>query len=373
MNLDVAIVGSARAFHALADDWDTLFKSASRATPFQSWPWLSSWWESFGSPRVLRVVTVRRGGELVGALPLMLDRRLVRARLEFIGTGLSDHLDGLVVDGLETPVVEMWAHALRQLGGWTVADLQEVRPTAVGWELLEHWSPATSLPQSICSERAVQPWQDFLTPMSKNARGQMRRSVRAAESAGVVARRVTGVEVPAAVDGLLEGHRAQWAGRGQAITSEHLTDRFHRFLRRSVPGMVERDEACLIEFRDDLDVLARVLVLVGRDYVGDYLYSATPRALQTYSIRALIVHASLRVAEAGQVPAINFLRGDEPWKRRWAPDIQPNHRLVLGRARPAWAAFVGYHRGRSWAADQVRSDDAPEWVGRVVQQFEARR
>lgn len=372
MNLDVHIIGSELPFHALSDDWDTLFKSASRATPFQSWPWLAAWWESFGDPRSLRVITVRRGGELVGALPLMLDRRPGRARLEFIGTGLSDHLDGLVVDGLEEPVVDAWARALTALRGWTVADLQEVRPTAVVWKLFERWSPATTLQQSICLERRVAPWGEFLTPMSKNARGQMRRAVRAAESAGVVSRPVTGVEIPSAVDGLIEEHRAQWAARSAAITEEHLTDRFHAFLRRAVVGMVERDEASLIEFRDDAGVLARVLLVVGHDYVGDYMYSATPRALETYSVRALIMHAELQLAEAGGIPDICFLRGDEPWKRRWAPDAQPNHRVVLGRSRPAWSAFVGYHRVRSWAADQVRSDAVPEWLGRTVEELKVR-
>ncbi len=373
MNLDVHIIGSERPFHALSDDWDTLFKSASRATPFQSWPWLSSWWESFGAPRALRVITVRRGGELVGALPLMLDRRLGRARLEFIGTGLSDHLDGLAVDGLEEPVVEAWMRALHRLGGWTVADLHEVRSTAVVRELFERWSPAISVQQSVCLERRVAPWPEFLAPMSKNARGQMRRAVRAAGSAGVVGRPVTGVEVPAAVDGLIEGHRAQWATRDEAITGEHLTDRFHAFLRRAVVGMVERGEASLIEFRDEQGVLARVLFVVGHDYVGDYMYSATPRALEEYSINALTMHAALQVADDGKIPDVCFLRGDEPWKRRFVPEVQYNHRLLLGRARPSWAVLASYHQARSWAADRVRSEATPEWIGRAVEQLKARR
>jgi CelD/BcsL family acetyltransferase involved in cellulose biosynthesis len=362
LDLDVAVIGSERQFLALSGEWDTLFKGAPLATPFQSWSWLSAWWSAYGAPRVLRVITVRRGGQLVGVLPLMLDRRFGRARLEFVGTGLSDHLDGLVLEGMEAEVVAAWVRALRALGGWTVVDLQEVRPSAVVWGLYERWSLAVAIPQSTCLEISVAPWDEVLATMSRNARKSMRRSVRAADKAGVVVRPVSSADAGPVIDTMLEQHRAQWAERTESITDEHLSDRFHAFLREAVIGMVQREQAALIEFRDDDERLATNLFLIGQDYVGDYMYSATPRALDEFSIAPLYTRAGLQLAEERHLPTLDLLRGDEPWKRRWAPEERVSHRLLLGRARPSWAAVAGYRLARMKAAGYVRSDASPEWL-----------
>jgi CelD/BcsL family acetyltransferase involved in cellulose biosynthesis len=372
LDLDVAVIGSERQFRALSGEWDTLFKGAPRATPFQSWSWLSAWWSAYGDPRVLRVITVRRGGQLVGVLPLMLDRRLGRARLGFIGTGLSDHLDGLVLEGMEDEVVAAWVRALRALGGWTVLDLHEVRPSAVVWGLYERWSLAVAIPQSTCLERQASSWDELLAPMSSRARKAMRRSVRAAERSGVAAHRVTGAEVGPAVVGLLDDHRAQWVGRRTPITEEHLSDRFETFLWEAIVGMAQHDRAALFEFRDARETLARVVFLVGQDYVGYYLYSATPRALEQFHVTALLMHVAVDLADARKVHTINFLRGVEDYKRRWVPETQVNRRLVLGRARPSWVAVAGILRLRAEAVAYVRSEASPPWLEQALDRLRGR-
>jgi CelD/BcsL family acetyltransferase involved in cellulose biosynthesis len=372
LDLDVAVIGSERHFRALSGEWDTLFKGAPRATPFQSWSWLSAWWSAYGDSRVLRVITVRRGGQLVGVLPLMLDRRLGRARLGFIGTGLSDHLDGLVLEGMEDEVVAAWVRALRALGGWTVVDLHEVRPDAVVWGLYERWSLAVAIPQSTCLERQASSWDELLAPMSARARKAMRRSVRAAERAGVAAHRVTGADVGPAVVSLLADHRAQWVGRSTPITEEHLSDRFETFLREAVVGMAQRDRAALFEFRDADETVARVLFLVGHDYVGYYLYGASPRALEEFHVTALLMHVAVELAGSRQVRTINFLRGDEAYKRRWAPEAHTSHRLVLGRARPSWVAVAGYRSLRAEAVGYVRSEASPPWLEQTFDRLRGR-
>jgi CelD/BcsL family acetyltransferase involved in cellulose biosynthesis len=70
--LDTAILRDAADFASLEREWDDLYHHSPRATPFQSWAWLYSWWESYGAGYELRLVTVREGeGLLVGLLPLI--------------------------------------------------------------------------------------------------------------------------------------------------------------------------------------------------------------------------------------------------------------------------------------------------------------
>ena len=81
-------------------EWDDLYRNSPRATPFQSWAWLYSWWEFYGESYELRLVTVRDDNNLlVGLVPLMLGRKMGFGRLLWIGTALSDHVDMLVSEG----------------------------------------------------------------------------------------------------------------------------------------------------------------------------------------------------------------------------------------------------------------------------------
>ena len=91
---------------ALEGEWCNLFQHSSKATPFQSWAWLYSWWEHYGVGRELRLITVRQGELLVGLVPLMLERRFGFGSLLFVGTGITDHLDVLVRDGYQDAVIE---------------------------------------------------------------------------------------------------------------------------------------------------------------------------------------------------------------------------------------------------------------------------
>src|SRR5215203_312941 len=66
-----------REFASVQEEWDELYESCPRATPFQSWEWLYSWWEVYGEGSYgLRLITLRDAGSgrLVGLLPLMVRR-----------------------------------------------------------------------------------------------------------------------------------------------------------------------------------------------------------------------------------------------------------------------------------------------------------
>src|SRR5688572_6937351 len=117
----VSIVTEVGEWDALAPAWDTLFDASPTASPPLRFAWLRTWWrvygEEYGGRRGgLRIVTVRRGGELVGALPLYeRDRRdslFPIRRVGFLSTGEAadeaispDYLDLLYRPGDEGPCV----------------------------------------------------------------------------------------------------------------------------------------------------------------------------------------------------------------------------------------------------------------------------
>src|SRR5215211_4524714 len=144
--LQTTVLEDMREFASLEEEWDELYESCPRATPFQSWEWLYSWWEVYGEGSYgLRLITLRDAGSgrLVGLLPLMVRRWPSLGQLLLIGgdkvTLYSDvvtpYKDVLVRDGWEEPVARAGARALAELDGWRVADLQELMPEATAWGL----------------------------------------------------------------------------------------------------------------------------------------------------------------------------------------------------------------------------------------------
>jgi CelD/BcsL family acetyltransferase involved in cellulose biosynthesis len=127
---EIVVLDHTQALAALEEEWEDLYRNSPLATPFQSWAWLYSWWEFYGKGYELRLVTIRCDGLLVGLMPLMLQRRGGFGRLLFIGTGPTDYQDILARKGWESRVSEAGVRALRQMAGWQVADLQQLRPEA---------------------------------------------------------------------------------------------------------------------------------------------------------------------------------------------------------------------------------------------------
>ncbi|TWT78474.1 hypothetical protein Pla123a_12660 [Posidoniimonas polymericola] len=55
--------------------WNALFAETPRATFFQTYDWLCIYWQHFGEDKKLRVLVVRAGGQVIGIVPLCVQRQ----------------------------------------------------------------------------------------------------------------------------------------------------------------------------------------------------------------------------------------------------------------------------------------------------------
>ncbi|HEX5763362.1 MAG TPA: GNAT family N-acetyltransferase [Solirubrobacterales bacterium] len=77
MGTAIEWVADPDGFAALAPDWDRLLPEDAR--PFDLHCWYMAWWQAFGAGREPAICIARRGGELVGAMPLVRDGRRLGA------------------------------------------------------------------------------------------------------------------------------------------------------------------------------------------------------------------------------------------------------------------------------------------------------
>ena len=362
----ISIVEDAQAFATLEQEWNDLYHDSLLVTPFQSWAWLYSWWQSYGKRYGLRLIMVRNGeGLLVGMFPLMLERRRGFRRLLFVGTGASDYLDVLARKGWEAEVAEAGARAIGQLGAWQVADLHQLRPASAAWGIFERWNgPKVRVWQDSCPMIDAKPWDELLMSFKRKTRYDVRRALRRAQSDGVRCEQATPENAEQAVLRWIALHREGW--RGRTIDPSHLTREFELHLGAAARRMIASGLGGVYEFRRDGEVIASHLLIFGSDFVGEYLWGATQEALERYQVSSLNIHNGINVALERNCACLDLLRGEEPYKVRWASKVVATHRAILGRSRAPFAPYAAYIVLRSRAKRYANSDEVPSWVNDAV-------
>jgi CelD/BcsL family acetyltransferase involved in cellulose biosynthesis len=325
----VEIVGGSPPLEELASDWWRLFRSAPTATPFQSPAWLLPWSRHLGRGEI-RTVLVRNGGELIGLAPFSLDAEGGAGVLRPLGSGVTDICDALIgaEGGSEIAVAAAIVKALRD-------DLAAER---VVWDGLPPGSPvlraAAELTAIAVSEeiapvlRLTSMTADPLEAVPRGMRDSLRASRRRADALGALAFEDPGpADCGQFLDAIFALHEARWRQGGEpGVLGHPAVQAFHR---EAFPALLEAGLARshLVRIAGRV-AAAHYGLAAGRThfyYIGGYdpeLRAATPGHLA-------VAHAIERAIDEGAT-TFHFLRGDEPYKRRWGAAPERLVTLTLG-------------------------------------------
>jgi CelD/BcsL family acetyltransferase involved in cellulose biosynthesis len=342
------------ALAELGEELRDLYQRSPAATPFQAHQWLAAWWDSYGTPGRLRLILVRCDGRLVAAAALMSSRRWGFPVLLPLAEAQSDFADFLLDPAYEEDAIRNLRRALLDEPGWCALDLREVRPGSVAHAVAERWPRRTwRMPASICFEIPVTDLTELFARLSGRAAKKMRAKLRKIDASGITVEPVPAEQAAQAVHTLLDLHEQQW--RDRSINPEHTRDRFRRHLAAAMSGLIHDGQAAMFQYRQDGRVLASNALVVGHRFLGAYLYGAAPELRTMVDISLVFMRQDLMVGLERDLPAVSFLRGEEPYKLKWRPQPVRNERLILGRSAAA-IAFAGVARARLAARRYVRGD-----------------
>ncbi len=313
--IEIAIATTDAQLAELADAWDALCDRCPSATPFQRPGWLIAWRRWFGAGGQPRAVVVRRGGRLVGLVPLELRGGVVR----LIGEGISDYLDAIVEPDLDAATL---TDGVRRAGqGARALELAALRPgsTLLGLALSGTIVPSTASPV-VALEAARIP---------RRLAYELRRLDRCAPRW-----EDEGEDPRALVAGLFELHRARWAARGQpGVLDDPGLAQFHE------------DVAANLHRRGLLRLVGLVLdgrlraVLYGFADHGRFLFylSGFDPAIARLSPGRLLIARVLERMRDDAAFELDFLRGCEPYKYEWGAVDRPSsiYRATIGEERHA--------------------------------------
>jgi CelD/BcsL family acetyltransferase involved in cellulose biosynthesis len=385
----------------LAADWDRL----ARGVPFRSWAWLSTWWRHYGpgpgrggaapSARLFVLGVFDPAGRLLGVAPWYAESSPSQGRvLRFLGSGevCSDYLSVLCEPQAEDRVAAAladWltrahraesagcpgcpsANAVPSTGGqaaratrrhpdhWDLLVLAGVdaRDAAVG-RLAEQLKMRGNTVHRRAGPncwrvRLPARWEQYLAGLSKDHRKQVRRTERMLFASGrVVEHRVERLEdLPRAWDVLVGLHQRRWQSLGQPGC--FASSRFAAFHREVMPWLLRGGQLRLDWLALDGRPVAAEYQLAGSGVVYAYQAGVSPDALR-YSPGRLSTITMLRRAIEEGCRAVDFLRGDEPYKAHWRAEPRASVEFRVVAARAAAQLRHGIWRAGTAVKDWIKS------------------
>lgn len=321
--MNVEILSDRDWADALDGEWQSLFADAPTATPFQSPEWLTTWWEVYGGWRRPHIVALKEGRDLVGLFPMLASTGAWRT-LRPMGIRGSDYLHPLMRRGYEREVLGHVADHLSNSADFDLVDLHHLRetfdiPVSRGLRIEQATCLVLNLPTT---------YDAYLATLSKSLRFDCRRLDKKPFVTGEAkVEQVATADVPQAVDDFFELHHLRWRRRGQPGAFALKSAR--RFLAIAAERLAGAGHLRLTSLSSQEQ---RVGLLFGM-HAGQttYFYQCGfDPAHKALSPGTLLVAAAIREAISEGAAKFDFLRGDEPYKRRWKPqDEYRNLRRIL--------------------------------------------
>jgi CelD/BcsL family acetyltransferase involved in cellulose biosynthesis len=238
----------------LETEWGSLFDSAPTASPPLRWEWVREWWRIYGPVygdrgRGLRVITVRRGSELIGVLPLYQrseSGRWAARQLRFISTGAAEfeetsteYLDLLHAPQESSACIEAISRVIGNLQ-WDEVSLSNMSAESALLMLggrLESWTrSARKISAGPCHLFDISGgFEAYLGRLSHENRRQARRLLRAVEQAGMTFELANDrPTVDQYFDQMVALHKSRWASDGKAGSFAPRHAEFHRSMAQKL-------------------------------------------------------------------------------------------------------------------------------------------
>jgi len=319
---------------SIVADWAQLHDRCSDSTPFQCPEWLISWIEAF-RPHQLRVVEVREGDRLRGLAPLLIYPRGSERVLAFAGGGVSDYLSWLLPPGSEAEVFQQICRALASEGGWGLLELTDVSRNSSLHKVRE--LGAYTVEHDVCSVTVLPPSCEALPRLfSERQRANLRSArSRLERSGGGQFEVATPETLPDFLQDLFELHTRRWSAMNQpGVVHDECVQGFHHLSSRR---LLASGRLRLYRLRVEGRTAAVVYSLFQRDTVYCYLQGFDP-GFSFISPGTVLIFFLMEDAVRLGMRRFDFLRGREPYKQHWRPQLEHTFRISVPHS-DVWRLF----------------------------------
>jgi CelD/BcsL family acetyltransferase involved in cellulose biosynthesis len=355
--VDVGEIDNVADWERHAEDWRRVAEASPRATVFQTWEWLRTWWEHFGAGKRLWVLAFRDpDGTAAGFAPLYLPPRPSPLRTaRFLGTGVSDYGDILALPGREADVcAALWEFLAGRRAAWDWLDLQQVRPGAAldgdeggdgggrapqcGLVRVRRW------PGETCPHLPLPAtWDEMRRRLGKKLRSNLGYYERTLNKLYAVEMRpATPETLDSDMSAFFDLHQRRWNTRW--LPGAFAPRRVQGFHRAAAAALFSRGSLRLHLMLLDGEPQAALYCFQFGGRCAYYAGGFEP-SLARLSVGTVLTGHAIRYAITDDAADdFDFLRGDEAYKYRWGAQDRRNRRVSVTRPglRPALVASAGW-------------------------------
>ncbi len=344
------VIESADWIDQLRLKWTNLESEGGVQSPFQTLDWLEPWWNLFGGTKRPHIYTLREGKDLVGIMPLTLSRgpwRTVRT----MGTGVSDYLQPVVMPGYERQFAEMLAGHLESLKSIDLVDLHQIREDL---ELARIFTVRASDQASCLVLDLPDRYDDYVSCLSKSLRYEVRRLDRPGQAKRLTLATASNAEESLAyLDIFFKLHQTRWKQR--ALPGAFFSSKVRHLHQAFVQSAVRNDHLRLTVLHVDGVAAGALYAMKTGDTFFFYQSGFDPQQRSHSPGTVLVAHAIQMAIEEG-AKKFDFLRGDEPYKRRWKPQrIMSNKRILMAKTPILGEVGEGINRAGSRVELKLRA------------------
>ena len=343
-----------------ATEWQTLLKGVSESsTVFLTQEWILNWYKYYGADKTLTVHLFFEKDRLVGIAPFVIFRVVwlgapIRI-LRFMGTRQADHLDVYIESVYRREgfalLMEYLATGLR----WDVMDLvdlpEDSENVVLLKELLSQYKFSYSIQSSIkCPYLRVEndDWDNFFAQKrSKSTRQDLRRRLRRLGELGDVEFRR--YEDPAAVERIFPQLQTLYQKRWEDkfVSINFTSDKGRQFYCEMAADFSRQGQLDLLTVELNDQVIAFTLSLV-KDHQFTWLLTAHDPSYDRYFAGEQVIIRMLEDAfKRSSILEIDFTRGDEPYKYKWASNDRYNVRVLVSnrglQSKVPYFILLNYH------------------------------
>ena len=335
--VELRAIESLGEFRSHAATWDALVASMPRPSPFMLSAWLEPWWSHFGRDRSMRVEAAFLDGELVGGLPLELERRRGVTVGRFMGrehAALCDVLAREDVSHKVVPgIVERLGVGADYLDLFGVAREGRLFGAVVDAEVLVERVQAPVLDVGAGWDAV---YAEKTSPRRRNLHRRRRRQLDEFGRIELV-HIVEEAKLAAALTDLFRIHDLRWAGRPDR--SDFTTNRGLPFNVDAMSRFAKERIARVLLMKLDGRPIAFQYYLVFERRMFFYRLAFDPDYAR-WSPGLLTTLAAIEGAAGEGVERVEFLGGDERYKQDLSDSNDPLYECI---------GFASSWRGRAEA------------------------
>jgi len=342
--VEIKLIETIEGFRRLEPEWNAALEESRNPSPFMTFEWISSYVDVFHASIRLFIVTARQDSRLAGIAPLMLDgdRRLV-----FIGYPHNDYAD-FIIPREGTPVLAELCDFLHdQRRRWKKVILDQMQEESSHWREIDAHLSARDHPHRVLLSDSCPAMilDDLKAARSKYYKRNITTYVNWYQSQGTFTFGTceTKEEALARLEDLFAQHITR---RDQTPFPSQFNDAgICDFYRKFVDRMFPRGLVLLPTLTLNDEFLALYLAFPYRNTL--YLYTTSFNGAHARrSPGQVILRYLFDYAVERKMGQLDFARGDEGYKDRFANVFRQNRKIIVYRNGLARASADRFHAFR---------------------------